>query len=63
MLSEAIKTLRPSERKVLYLKFMQDQTDKEIAESLGSTRQAATKLRKKVLLKLKSHLEKLKCTP
>ncbi|MNW31293.1 RNA polymerase sigma-F factor [compost metagenome] len=58
ILSEAIKTLRPSERKVLYLKFMQDQTDKGIAEFLGSTRQAATKLRKKVLLKLKSHLEK-----
>ncbi|TYA14781.1 sigma-70 family RNA polymerase sigma factor [Paenibacillus faecis] len=57
VLSQAIKTLSSSEKKVLYLKFFQDKTDKEIAQFIGVTRQAISKSKTNVLVKLKSHLE------
>ncbi|WP_044482110.1 sigma-70 family RNA polymerase sigma factor [Paenibacillus antibioticophila] len=56
-LSQAIETLSSSEKKVLYLKFFQDKTDKEVAQFIGVTRQAITKSKSNVLVKLKSHLE------
>ncbi|QWU18347.1 sigma-70 family RNA polymerase sigma factor [Paenibacillus sophorae] len=56
-LSQAIEILNSSEKKVLFLKYYQCKTDKEIAEFIGVSRQAITKSRKKVLVKLKSHLE------
>lgn len=57
VLSQAIETLSSSEKKVLYLKFFQDKTDKEIAQFIGVTRQAISKSKTNVLVKLKSHLE------
>ncbi|MDF2923945.1 MAG: hypothetical protein K0R57_2859 [Paenibacillaceae bacterium] len=57
ILSEAIGTLSASEKRVLYQKFIQEKTDKEIALSVGVTRQAITKSKINVLVKLKSQLE------
>lgn len=57
VLSQAIEMLSSSEKKVLYLKFFQDKTDKEIAQFIGVTRQAISKSKTNVLVKLKSHLE------
>ncbi|MFB5677926.1 sigma factor-like helix-turn-helix DNA-binding protein, partial [Paenibacillus terreus] len=57
VLSQAIETLSFSEKRVLYLKFFQDKTDKEIAQFIGVTRQAITKSKSNVLVKLKNHLE------
>lgn len=57
VLSQAIETLNASEKKVLYLKFFQDKTDREIAQFIGVTRQAVSKSKMNILVKLKSHLE------
>ncbi|RRJ67252.1 sigma-70 family RNA polymerase sigma factor [Paenibacillus oralis] len=57
VLSQAIETLSSSEKKVLYLKFFQNKTDKEIAQFIGVTRQAVSKSKTNVLVKLKSQLE------
>lgn len=57
VLLQAIETLSSSEKKVLYLKFYQDKTDKEIAQFIGVTRQAISKCKTNLLIKIKSYLE------
>ncbi|MEK4476328.1 sigma-70 family RNA polymerase sigma factor [Paenibacillus sp. FSL R7-0048] len=44
------------EKKVLVLKYCKDQTDKEIANNLGISRQAVSKMKANLLRKLKEHL-------
>lgn len=57
ILLQAIETLNSSEKMVIHLKFFQGKTDKEIAQMIGVTRQAISKSKANVLVKLKSHLE------
>ncbi|QQZ61229.1 sigma-70 family RNA polymerase sigma factor [Paenibacillus sonchi] len=47
--------LSPVEKKILYLKYVRDQTDKDIANSLGITRQAVSKTKAHTLIKIKSY--------
>ncbi|MBW4084450.1 sigma-70 family RNA polymerase sigma factor [Paenibacillus sp. S150] len=49
--------LSPKEKKIFCLKYCEDKTDKEIASSMGVTRQAISKTKSNILVKLKSHLE------
>ncbi|AIQ13852.1 RNA polymerase sigma factor [Paenibacillus durus] len=49
--------LSSTEKKVVYFKYYEDKTDKEIARILGVSRQAVTKSKSNILLKLKRHLE------
>ncbi|WP_431091372.1 sigma factor-like helix-turn-helix DNA-binding protein [Paenibacillus sp. 8b26] len=56
-LSQAVADLSIIEKKVLFLKFYKDKTDREIAETLGVSRQAISKLRKTILVKLKYYME------
>lgn len=56
-LSQAIHTLTPMEKKLLYLKFDLEKTDREIAQSFGVTRQAVTKSKLLLLDKLKNLLD------
>jgi RNA polymerase sigma factor (sigma-70 family) len=57
ILSDAIQKLNFIEKKILYLKYIQDKTDKDIAYSIGVTRQAISKSRTNALRKLKIQLE------
>ena len=52
-----MQILSPSERKMLYLKFYWERTDKEIARLFGVTRQAVTKSKINLLIKLKSLMD------
>nr|WP_191964418.1 sigma-70 family RNA polymerase sigma factor [Aneurinibacillus sp. XH2] len=56
-LSQAMQSLSPSERKLLYLKFYGERTDKEIANLFGVTRQAITKSKINLLIRLKSYID------
>lgn len=49
--------LSPVEKKILFLKYVRDQTDKDIANSLGITRQAVSKIKAHTLIKLKSYFD------
>ncbi|WP_244444663.1 sigma-70 family RNA polymerase sigma factor [Paenibacillus camerounensis] len=49
--------LNNKEQKLLYYKYFQDKTDKEIAEILGISRQAVSKNKSKILVKLKSIID------
>lgn len=53
-----ISYLTPKEQKLLYHKFYEDKTDKEIARLLGTSRQAVSKMKSNVLVKLKRIMEK-----
>lgn len=56
-LEQAMQILSPSERQMLYLKFYRERTDKEIARMFGVTRQAVTKSKINLLIKLKSLMD------
>lgn len=49
--------LTPKERKVLQHKYFEDKTDKEIAHLLGVSRQAISKSKSNILVKLKRAME------
>jgi len=49
--------LSPKEKKILIMKFIDDKTDKEIAKALGVTRQAVSKSKSQLLIKLRKYLE------
>ncbi|MNC64270.1 hypothetical protein D3C75_1144580 [compost metagenome] len=59
LFSQVIDELHLSinEKKVFYLKYCEDKTDREIARNMGVTRQAITKTKSNILVKLKRHLE------
>lgn len=45
------------EKRLLYHKYYEDKTDKEIASLLGTSRQAVSKMKSKILVKLKKIME------
>ncbi|MRN51770.1 sigma-70 family RNA polymerase sigma factor [Paenibacillus monticola] len=53
-----ISYLTSKEQRLLYLKYFEDKTDKEIAQLLGTSRQTVSKMKSNVLVKLKSIMEK-----
>lgn len=57
-LYEALSSLKPLEKRLIYLKFYKEYTDRQVATILGVSRQAVTKAKKKLLEKLKIKLEK-----
>ncbi|MEK4107041.1 sigma factor-like helix-turn-helix DNA-binding protein [Paenibacillus sp. FSL R10-2791] len=56
-LFEVLRSLNSLERRLIYLKFHEEKTDWEIAKTLGVSRQAVTKAKKKLLKKMKTRLE------
>lgn len=46
-----------NERKILFMKFFEDMTDKEIAKILGVSRQAVTKAKSHLMKKLQKFME------
>lgn len=60
ILSQALELLHLNtrERKIIYHKYYEDKTDKEIAKLLGISRQAVSKIKSKILVKLKKNIEK-----
>lgn len=53
-----ISHLTSKEQRLLYHKYHEDKTDKEIAQLLGTSRQAVSKMKSNVLEKLKRIMEK-----
>ncbi|MNW46592.1 sporulation sigma factor SigF [compost metagenome] len=53
-----ISHLTPKEYWLLYHKYYEDNTDKEIARLLGTSRQAVSKMKSNVLVKLRKIMEK-----
>lgn len=53
-----ISNLSSKEQWLLYHKYYEDKTDKEIAQLLGTSRQAVSKMKSNVLVKLKRIMEK-----
>lgn len=49
--------LKDKEKKIIYFKYYEDKTDRDIAQILGMTRQAVSKIRAEVLAKLKKEME------
>ncbi|AHV98336.1 sigma-70 family RNA polymerase sigma factor [Paenibacillus sabinae] len=56
ILFQAIGNLSTFEKKILYLKYYQDKTDLQIAQTIGVTRQAISKSKTNILLKLKNQI-------
>ncbi|MGC6589186.1 sigma-70 family RNA polymerase sigma factor [Paenibacillus sp. Dod16] len=56
-LFQAIQKLSPTEKKVLYMKFYKDMTDQEIASTFGVTRQAITKSKLLLLVRLRRYMD------
>lgn len=56
-LFEVIRSLNSLEKQLIYLKFHEEKTDREIAQALGVSRQAITKAKKKLLIKMKKRLD------
>lgn len=56
-LFKVVLTLSSFEKKLLFLKFHEEKPDWKIAEILGVSRQAITKSKKKLLLKIKDSLD------
>lgn len=56
-LSQALHHLTPVEQKIIHQKFILDKTDQEIADQFGVSRQAITKSKSHILVKLKRHME------
>lgn len=54
-LFEALLSLNSLERRLIHLKFHEEKTDFEVAKSLGVSRQAVTKAKKKLLIKIKKN--------
>ncbi|MNO23136.1 Bacteriocin UviA [compost metagenome] len=50
--------LTPKEQRLLYYKYYEDKTDKQIAQLLGTSRQAVSKMKSNVLMKLKRNMER-----
>lgn len=50
--------LSSKEQRVIYHKYYQDKTDREIAQILGISRQAVSKMKSNILVKLKRIMEK-----
>lgn len=48
--------LSANEKKILFMKFFEDMTDKDIAEVLGITRQAVSKSKAQLLIKLQKYM-------
>lgn len=55
-LFEVIRSLNSLERRLIYLKFYEEKTDREVAKILGVSRQAVTKAKKKLLVKMKKRI-------
>lgn len=53
-----IAHLTSKEQRLLYHKYYEDKTDKEIARLLGISRQAVSKMKSNILVKLKRIMEK-----
>ncbi|MNW42752.1 Bacteriocin UviA [compost metagenome] len=53
-----LSLLTSKEQRLLYHKYYEDKTDKEIARLLGTSRQAVSKLKSNVLVKLKRIMER-----
>lgn len=56
-LYEVLRSLNSLEKRLIYLKFHEEKTDREVAKTLGVSRQAVTKAKKKLLEKMKKRLE------
>lgn len=56
-LSQALHLLTPVEQKIIHQKFILDKTDQEIADQFGVSRQAITKSKSHILVKLKRYME------
>lgn len=48
--------LSTNEKKILFMKFFEDKTDKEIAKALGMSRQAVSKSKSQLLNKLRKYM-------
>lgn len=48
--------LSANEKKILFMKFFEDKTDKEIAKALGVSRQAVSKSKSQLLNKLRKYM-------
>lgn len=48
--------LSPKEKKILFMKFFEDKSDREIAQALGITRQAVSKSKSQLLIKLRKYM-------
>ena len=56
MLSPALRRLSPRDRKILQLRFVEDQTQQEIGDELGVTQMQASRLLKRILETLRDDL-------
>jgi RNA polymerase sigma-B factor len=56
MLGPAVRTLSPRDRKILYMRFVEDRTQQEIGNELGVTQMQASRLLKRILDQLRSEL-------
>lgn len=56
-LFKVVLTLSSFEKKLLFLKFHEEKPDWKVAEILGVSRQAITKSKKKLLIKIKDILD------
>ncbi len=56
-LKEAIAGLDERERLIVYLRYYKDQTQSEVAERLGISQVQVSRLEKKILLRMKEHME------
>lgn len=59
LISETVKTLAPREQLIVYLRYYQDQTQAQVADRIGISQVQVSRLEKKILETLKTHLSKL----
>ena len=56
MIGPAVKKLSPRDRRILYLRFVEDRTQQEIGDELGVTQMQASRLLKRILETLRAEL-------
>jgi RNA polymerase sigma-B factor len=56
MIGPAVKKLAPRDRRILYLRFVEDKTQQEIGDELGVTQMQASRLLKRILEQLRTEL-------
>ena len=55
LLEELLRTLESSERQLIFMRYMQEMTQTEIAEKLGISQVQVSRMEKRILLKLRDH--------
>jgi RNA polymerase sporulation-specific sigma factor len=55
-LKEAIRELDERERLIVYLRYYKDQTQSEVAERLGISQVQVSRLEKKILIQMRTHM-------